>query len=100
MSGKGYRYTGLDFHRGVVTIGSTVNGDEHEAFVPLGLVLGLEVDWTIESGQITVRTAGLDYAVTFDDDDHGQGCADALSAYFTAIDPPAPVAEPEPVERF
>lgn len=74
-----YRYTGLMASDGLLSIGDTGHGDEHEVFVRMADVHAVEVDWLVESGRLTIITRQRSYEVTFDDNDGGQECADAIS---------------------
>lgn len=86
-----YRYTGLEANDGVALIGSTSNGDDHEVFCRVEDVRIIEVDWLTESGRITVITTHRSYEVTFDDNDGGQQCADAISDLHRAMRKEVPV---------
>lgn len=92
MSGKGYRFTGMMTANGLVSIGDTSGGDEHEAFIRVDDVASFNVDWSVESGQIKIITRlGGHYEITFDDGDAGQACADAISDLHQAMRTPVPV---------
>lgn len=78
-----YKYTAASLDGGIVAIGDTAT-DEHEAFIPIGCITSVAVDWTVESGQLTVNAHHDTYVVVFDEPDHGQTCADFISDLFKA----------------